>query len=50
MGNIYIQRMLVVVPHGDEFGFASAGFTSAPLSGVFEAEAGAVSALQPTPS
>lgn len=42
--------MVVFVPHGDEFGFLSAGFTNATFSGVFETEAVAVSPLQPTPS
>lgn len=49
-GYIYIQRMVVFVPHGDGFGFLSAGFPNAPLSGVFETEAVAVSPRQPTPS
>lgn len=50
VGNIYIQCMVAFVPHGDEFGFLSAGFTNATFSGVFESEAVAVSPLQPTPS
>lgn len=50
MGNIYIQCMVVFVPHGDEFGFLSAGFANATFSGVFETEAVALSLLQPTPS
>lgn len=50
VGNIYIQCMVVFVPHGDEFGFLSAGFANATFSGVFETEAVALSPLQPTPS
>lgn len=50
LANIYIQYMVAVVPHGDEFAFLSAGFANATFSGVFESEAGAVSPLQPTPS